>query len=145
MVTAEERAALSPESASADVPKEIKDWASEVYDVVKAHADAIPSMKDDIFKTFGTRPVKELSAADKKKLYILEKLKEEWELVPKLSTGPGLVVYQHPARETDIPTTRVNDWMNRCGIEDIQQLENILTIFQQEGLIEGFNVIDESR
>ncbi len=73
-----------------------------------------------------------LSAADQKKLFILEKLKEEWALTP--STG-----------ETKISTQKYHSWMRECGITDWYELENILNLLQQAGLISKFRIIGAAR
>jgi len=69
-------------------------------------------------------PVKELSSADKKKLFILEKLKEEWDLAPH-NTDPVKI---------KIAGNRVHRWMNEVGI-DYYQLTTILMSFEVEDLI----------
>lgn len=73
-----------------------------------------------------------LSAAEQKKLFILEKLKEEWALTP--STG-----------ETKISTQKYHSWMRECGITDWYELENILKLLEQAGLISKFRIIGAAR
>jgi hypothetical protein len=73
-----------------------------------------------------------LSAADQKKLFILEKLKEEWALTP--NTG-----------ETKISTQKYHSWMRECGITDWYELENILKLLEQAGLISKFRIIGAAR
>ena len=91
-----------------------------------------------------------LSTADKKKLFILEKLKEEWDLTPKnnsdkvmVQTGIGTHLVQ--AGETKISSQKFNSWMKESGITDWFELENILNILKQEGLISKFKIIGASR
>lgn len=81
-----------------------------------------------------------LSEANKKKLFILEKLKDEWDLAPKYTatSAHGARVYRRPAGEVNIPWSRFNTWMRECKI-DYYQLENILATFQQEGLLKHFS------
>ncbi len=91
---------------------------------------------------------KELSVADKKRLFILEKLKEEHDLAPKQNARPtmlqeAIVVYAQRAGEINIPRHKFVSWQNECGITDYYQLQNILATFQQEGLIESFRILDE--
>ncbi len=73
-----------------------------------------------------------LSAADQKKLFILEKLKEEWALTPS-------------AGETKISTKKYHSWMRECGITDWYELENVLKLLKQEGLIAQFRIIGAAR
>jgi hypothetical protein len=94
-------------------------------------------------------PAKELSAADTKRLLILEKLKDEWDLVPKQNSGPsmlqaGVVVFNQRAGEVRIHERRFRQWLADCGI-DFYQLQDILTTFQQEGLITRFSLVNEAR
>ncbi|MFZ3029820.1 MAG: hypothetical protein WA095_02385, partial [Minisyncoccia bacterium] len=76
-------------------------------------------------------PVKELSPADKKKLFILEKLKEDWDLAPK----DGRQV------QLKISGDQVYEWMMELGI-NYYSLENILLGFKKEGLIIKYESIN---
>lgn len=76
--------------------------------------------------------VTNLSAADQKKLFILEKLKAEWDLTPD-------------AGATKISNQKYHSWMRECGITDWYELENILNILKQEGLIVSFRNIGAAR
>lgn len=76
-------------------------------------------------------PVKELSAAEKKKLAVLEKLKEEWDLAPKNAKQI----------ELKISGDRAYEWMVELGI-DYDQLRNILLSFKEENLIINFESIN---
>jgi len=92
-----------------------------------------------------------MNTANEKILYILEKLKEEWDLVPKkdvvkrdagLGRGSKIVThYKHP-REARISSQRLWPWMQECGI-DYHQLEYILRTLEQEGLIIKFRTFGE--
>jgi hypothetical protein len=87
----------------------------------------------------------ELSSADKKKLFILEKLKEEFDLAPKqsvsINTG-GAYSYRRPAGEVNIYQNKFSLWLHECEI-DFNQLQSILSTFQQEGLVVNFSVHNE--
>lgn len=76
--------------------------------------------------------VNNLSTADQKKLFILEKLRVEWDLTPNAGT-------------TKISNQKYHTWMRECGITDWYELENILRILQQEGLISTFRNIGAAR
>lgn len=73
-----------------------------------------------------------LPPAEQKKLFILEKLKAEWDLTPN-------------AGETKISNQKFHSWMKECGITDWYELENILKLLQQAGLISKFQITDEAR
>jgi hypothetical protein len=99
-------------------------------------------------KSLGRR-ARQISEADKKRLYILEKLKEAWDLAPKKNSGQqmrqeALMVYEQRAGEVKIHENRFHRWFAECGI-DGYELAGILTTFQQEGLVTKFNFVDESR
>jgi len=84
-----------------------------------------------------------LSAADKKKLAVLEKLKTKWELTPKAGQKPimiqaGVYGYMRPAGEAWISQKEVHAFINECGLSDYYELEGILSIFMEEGLITDF-------
>lgn len=90
-----------------------------------------------------------LSIADRKKLFILEKLKEEWDLTPKnnsdhvtIQTGIGTDLVQ--AGETTISNQKFLSWISEGGIGDWHELENILNILKQEGLILKFQNLNEA-
>lgn len=92
-----------------------------------------------------------LSVADQKKLRVLEKLKEEWDLVPKKNSGPmmiqaGMVDYRKRAYTTRVSWQRyVLEWLPECEIKDWYQLQNILQHFKDEGLLEDFESINPAR
>ena len=91
-----------------------------------------------------------LSTADHKKLFILEKLKEEWDLTPKTDSEPvtfqaGMKARLRLAGETKVSSQKFNSWMRESGITDWYELENILNILQQEGLISKFRIIGAAR
>jgi hypothetical protein len=77
---------------------------------------------------------KELSVADKKKLFILEKLDEEWEFVQKLE--PKLI---------KLHWSRYEKWLKDSGIEDNGQLMNILLGLKKEGLITDCKWVNPAR
>jgi hypothetical protein len=77
-------------------------------------------------------PTKEISSADKKRLFILEKLKEEWDLAAEGSSGHGHLSYY--GKSSRIPSVRFNKWLSECGI-DFYQFQEILATFKQEDLI----------
>lgn len=70
-----------------------------------------------------------LSAADRKKLCILEKLKEVWDLIPD---------------KAKIPQMKYSLWLWNCGATHFE-FEAILNIFKKEGLINSFIFMDDSK
>ncbi len=66
----------------------------------------------------------QISKADVKKLYILERLKDEWDLAPKKINGKKISVSEQ--------THTV--WQRKCDI-NYNQLGNILGTFEEESLI----------
>ncbi len=91
----------------------------------------------------------ELSVADKKKLFILERLKEEWDLTPKTDDEPvmfqtGMKAHLRLAGETTISHQKFSSWMRECGISDWYELKNIFEILKQEGLISKFQNLNEA-
>ncbi len=89
------------------------------------------------------------SETDKKRLFILERLKEEWDLAPKKNSGPmmvqgGLVAFRQRAHATRISWRTHIQWQQQCGI-DYYQLKNILQGFQDDGLLESFEFINPAR
>jgi|GEM_PF-5966033 len=75
-------------------------------------------------------PSPTLTTADKKRLCVLEKIKEEWDLMPK--------------RNNEIIVMRASwqkliQWEGDCVV-DYDQLKNILQGFQDEDLIESFEL-----
>jgi len=71
----------------------------------------------------------QLSVADRKKLCVLEKLKEEWDLAPD---------------RVHISSKKYSQWCIDCNA-DFHQLYAILDHFRKEGLINSFLSVDESR
>lgn len=88
----------------------------------------------------------ELSKADKTKIYILEKLKEEWDLAPKVSNESihRFHVYYNSGYEVKISPKNTNLWCRECDIDHLK-LENILINFKNEGLINHFEFVSEYR
>ncbi len=126
------------------------DEVYELYDTTFNHAyaeDELKSLTDAVQKLSqsakqSTEPKEtNLSAADKKKLFILEKLKEEWDLTPKNNSEKVTI----QTGETKISSQKFNSWMRESGITDWYELENILNILKQEGLISKFKIIGASR
>jgi len=78
-----------------------------------------------------------LTSADKKKLCLLEKLKEQWDLAPAdyEENGVRIVLDAH------IPDERYDKWIRECELDDEQRLTDILTTFQQEDIIVSFRKI----
>ncbi len=119
-------------------------------DAFKVHTNVVHGRLMSVAGTAPEMHTTELSAADKKRLFILEKLKEEWDLVPKRSTGPtmiqeAVVVYEHRAGEAKIPQRTFNRWITEGGLDGYYQLESILATFKQEGLISSSRTYDTSR
>lgn len=77
-------------------------------------------------KTEKPTAISEPSNADKKKLCILEKLKEEWELSPDKVT---------------IPQRKYHQWAEECGITDDYQFNAVLNALKNDGLIHKFSFI----
>jgi adenine C2-methylase RlmN of 23S rRNA A2503 and tRNA A37 len=71
-----------------------------------------------------------LSSSDKKRLLILEKLKEEWDIYPNKS------------RYT-ISSAKYHRWMYEIGIDDFNQFENILLSLRDKGLVSSFEFMPE--
>jgi hypothetical protein len=88
------------------------------------------------------QPAQEALTPNEKKLKILQKLQEEWELAPKKNEHPtalgGSYIYLQPAGEVRISQTKFSMWMRECGM-DWYELESILIGFRQEGLIIDFD------
>lgn len=83
--------------------------------------------------TRNSTPIKPsgLTAANRKKLCILEKLKEEWDLAPTDYEKNGVRI----VLATHISDERYERWIRECELEDEQRLTDILTTFQREGII----------
>lgn len=81
----------------------------------------------------------------KKILSILEKLKEEWDLVPKEYSVQRYEYMGHykSAMEVTISQQKFSGWMRECGLSDFHQLQNILTTLQHEGLLTNINLTSE--
>ncbi len=88
-----------------------------------------------IKKTETNHMTKELSVAEKKKLFILEKLNEEWELLPK-QLEPKLI---------KLHWSRYEKWLKDSGIPDNGQLMNILLGLQEKGLITDCKWVNPAR
>ncbi|MCX6722674.1 MAG: hypothetical protein NT094_01225 [Candidatus Staskawiczbacteria bacterium] len=69
----------------------------------------------------------ELSVADKKRLYILERLKEEWDL---------------NTIKTQVSAKIINQWWINSYIDSRHQFNSILDTFKNEGLITSWETID---
>lgn len=89
--------------------------------------------------------------ANEKKLYVLEQLREEWDLTPKRdkaeykgSFSENYIVYYKDPGETTISYQKQLRWYADCDM-DSYELKNILTIFQQEGIISNFEFLSEYR
>ena len=82
-----------------------------------------------------------LTTANRKKLCVLEKLKEEWDLTPETPVRTHVYFgYSHirPAGEARLYGQKLSTWIQECSLNDRLELENVLAIFQQEGLISKF-------
>jgi hypothetical protein len=69
----------------------------------------------------------ELSVADKKRLYILERLKEEWDL---------------NTVKTQVSAKIFNQWWINSYIDSYHQFNSILDTFKNKGLITSWETID---
>jgi len=78
-------------------------------------------------KSNNNETIPSLSAADEKKLCILEKLKEEWDLIPD---------------EAKISYRKHFQWTKECNISDYYEFEAILKNLQREGLIKSFRFVN---
>lgn len=132
------------------------DEVCNVYDKTFDHtynAQEIQQLTDKIQSLSSIQKITEqkieLSIADKKKLFILEKLKEEWDLTPKTDDEPvmfqtGMKAHLRLAGETTISHQKFSSWMRECGISDWYELKNIFEILKQEGLISKFQNLNEA-
>lgn len=87
------------------------------------------------------QPSDNLPTADKKHC-VLEKLKDEEALTPKIPVRRHIhfgYSYVRPAGEASLGEQKITKWIQNCGLSDLFELENILTIFMQEGLISASN------
>lgn len=114
---------------------------NELYESIFNHeynADEIKFLTNQVqvLSQSANQPAKpkatSLSTADQKKLLILERLKEEWDLTPN-------------AGETKVSYQKFHTWMKECGITDWYELENVLKLLKQEGLITKFQNIGAAR
>lgn len=84
---------------------------------------------------------------EQKILCILEKLKEEWDLTPKKNDEPmvqsGFIAYYRKTGTKRIPMQRFSAWERECGVKDWYELEDILAILKQDGLISNFGLHSE--
>src|SRR3989344_4188138 len=102
---------------------DINAWANTGQEKSLQNLKSGKDIDENIPKFLEVEKNLQLSVADRKKLSVLEKLKEEWDL-----NGSGFIV----------PESRYDEWINECGLEDYQRLEDILRGFQGQGLIENF-------
>ncbi len=86
----------------------------------------------------------------KKIVYILEKLKEEWDLIPKEPKHYyqwiehyDYIVPNKKVIKANISHKKFSDWIANAGLSDFYELQNILATLQQEGLISNINFTDE--
>ena len=76
----------------------------------------------------------ELSVADKKKLFVLDKLKEEYDLTLPNENEPLKFHWQ-----------TYDKWISTSGIEGYDQLHRILSGLQKEGLIINHRWVNPAR
>lgn len=80
-----------------------------------------------------------MTPSEKKLLSLLEKIREEWDIIPKKSKAHSMQSndYSWPEKRfgTKISAKRLAQWKRECDIEDHYQLDNMLRILQEEGLI----------
>jgi|ERR1035437_1584340 hypothetical protein len=119
---------------------------SEFYNFIEE--DGKERFPESYHQTKPTPLTNEPSLADKKKLYILEKLRLEWDFVPKQNSEPMIIqafpTYGRRAFEISIPEHQYSSWIREYALE-YHQFNSILAFFQQEGLLDSFNFMDESR
>ena len=82
-------------------------------------------LKQEIGQSKKTSP---LSTAETKKLCILEKLKEEWDLTPV---------------QAKISSKKHSQWKRECNITDYYEFEAVLNALEKEGLINSFEFVSE--
>lgn len=130
----------------------------ELYESIFNHeynADEIKSLTNQVqllsqsSEQPSEKKVTNLSAADQKKLLLLEKLKEEWDLTPKQNSDPvmvrtGIGTHLVKAGLATVSNQKFHSWMNQCGISDWYEFESILNILKQEGLISKFENLNEA-
>ena len=83
----------------------------------------------------------DLTKAEKKKLCVLERLKDEYDLTPKTPVRTHMYLgYSHirPADEAWLYGQKISAWIQECALSDRLELENILAIFQEKKIISKF-------
>lgn len=76
-----------------------------------------------------------------KKSSVLGKLEEENDLTPSVPVRRHMhfgYSYVRPAGEANVPAQKLAQWIADCGVSNLIEFENILAIFQQDGLISKF-------
>lgn len=88
-----------------------------------------------------------MTNGNKKILSFLEKIRGEWDLIPKESNHyqiqAGYSAWPKHVLKMRIGPSRIHKWQRESGIEDFHQLENMLKILKEEGLIYGFEFHDD--
>lgn len=88
-----------------------------------------------------------MTTGNKKILSFLEKIREEWDLIPKKNRHPqiqaGYSAWPKDVSQMRIGPSRLHKWQRESGIEDFYQLKNLLQVMKEEGLIHDFEFHDE--
>ena len=122
------------------------DYRQKVNDLCNFIEQEVKKRFPEVVNNPETNPVKELSSANRKKSFILGKLKDEWDLTPKKPVTTPIrfgYYYTHPAGEAKISQQKFSTWMSEGGVSDWYELESILIGFQERGLISEFKIQNE--
>jgi len=114
-----------------EIDKQIAEISKRVAPSFITTSAITPEVKTDNKETQPQPNSQILTAADKKKLCVLEKLKEQWDLAPADYEKNGVRI----VLVTSIPDERYDKWIRECELDDEQRLTDILTTFQREGII----------
>ncbi|MSU44961.1 hypothetical protein EXS45_02165 [Candidatus Nomurabacteria bacterium] len=93
-----------------------------------------PELKKELYTEKSAEAIKKI-------IFILDKIKDEWDLIPKnYPTEDSMIqagiIYRHKKNNrTPISHETTTGWVRECGLKDFYQLDNILDILLEEGLI----------
>ncbi len=102
---------------------------SEIYEELRQ-----PELKKELYAEKSAESIKKI-------IFILDKLKDEWDLTPKNypakdSMIQAGIIYRHEKNgRTSISHETTSEWVRQSGLKDFYQLDNILDILLEEGLI----------
>lgn len=81
---------------------------------------------------------------DSRTLYILDKIRDEYDVIKRQGFPSHIREPYGRAWDATIPQIRWNSWASELGI-DYLQLQAILKILENEGLLEKFEFVSEYR